>query len=181
MRIRQRCACTYSNLTASLGNTAGFTLQCPIYFSSSSSSSATVKIIIIEFWGGFIHEVILECQYYVKPVKSLHFPLVLMFVFASVEAKLNTKRNNNRHSLITKVQAITEKHQHDRIKHLVLTLHVSEKKDGEVCSDDTNVCFTYLKFDTLPTDADMFFFCVFFFFLFNCVKHCLYVVHNRRG
>lgn len=43
VRIRQRCACTYSNLTASLGNTAGFTLQCPIYFSSSSSSSATVK------------------------------------------------------------------------------------------------------------------------------------------
>lgn len=50
------------------------------------------------------------------------------------------------------------------MKHLVLTLHVSEKKDGEVCSDDTNVCFTYLKFDTLPTDVDMFL--VFFVFLF---------------
>ena len=98
-------------------------------------------------------------------MNSLHFPLVLMFVFASVEAKLNTKRNNNRQGLIIKVQAITEKHHHDRIKHLVLTLHVSEKNDGEVCSDDTNVCFTYLKFDTLPTDVDMFFLCVFFFSL----------------
>ena len=103
---------------ASLGNTAGFTLQCPIY--CSSSSSATVKkkiIIIIEFWGGFIDEVVWECQYYVKTVKCLCIRFVSPSFWCSCSPLLKPnwtpKENNNRHSLITKVHIC---HQVEAIK-----------------------------------------------------------------